>query len=77
MAVEAEPRIDDWARLLAEGDPVLAADAVRSWRQFAGNPKMTQVLQDSAAGLVKPLPDVRADLAAVEGVGAMHLELHG
>jgi len=65
MAVEAEPRIDDWARLLAEGDPVLAADAVRSWRQFAGNPKMTQVLQDSAAGLVKRLPDVRADLAAV------------
>jgi len=65
MAVEAEPRIDDWARLLAEGDPLLVADAVRSWRQFAGNATMTKVLQDASAALVKRLPDVRADLAAV------------
>ena len=65
MAVEAEPKADNWARLLAEGDPVLVADAVRSWRQFAGNATMTKVLQDAAAGLVKRLPELQADLAAV------------
>jgi len=32
MAVDAEPKGDNWARLLAEGDPLLVADAVRSWR---------------------------------------------
>ena len=65
MAVEAEPKSDNWARLLAEGDPLLVADAVRSWRQFAGNATMTKALQDSAAALVKRLPELQADLAAV------------
>ena len=65
MAVEAEPQADAWARLLAEGDPLLAADALRSWRQFAGNATMTRVLQDAAAGLVERLPELRTDLAAV------------
>jgi putative heme-binding domain-containing protein len=65
MAVEAEPKVDNWARLLTEGDPLLVADAVRSWRQFAGNATMTKVLQDAAAGLVKRLPELQADLAAV------------
>lgn len=65
MAVEAEPKLDNWARLLTEGDPVLVADALRSWRQFAGNPKMTQILQEAAAALVKRLPELQADLATV------------
>jgi len=72
LAVEAEPRADDWARLLAEGDPLLVADAVRSWRQFAGNATMTKVLEDASAALIKRLPDLRADLATV----ATALKLH-
>ena len=36
LAVEAEPKVENWSRLFAEGDPLLVADAVRSWRQFAG-----------------------------------------
>lgn len=64
-ALEAEPKVENWARLFAEGDPLLVADAVRSWRQFAGNSKMIQVLQDAAAGIVKRQPDLRDDLATV------------
>jgi hypothetical protein len=80
VAVEAEPKVENWSRLFAEGDPLLVADAVRSWRQFAGNAKMTQVLQDAAPALVKRLPDLRGDLAVVatalkiEGALAPHLD---
>jgi len=75
LAVEAEPQADAWARLLAEGDPLLVADALRSWRQFAGNATMTKVLQDAAAALVERLPDLRTDLAAVAAASKIDLVL--
>jgi putative heme-binding domain-containing protein len=65
LAVEAEPNAENWSRLLAEGNPLLVADAVRSWRQFAGKAAMTRVLAENAAAILKRQPEQGDDLAAV------------
>ena len=67
LAVEAEPNTENWSQLLAEASPVLVADAVRSWRQFAGNAAMTKVLAESAAAVLERQPELGDDLAAVAG----------
>jgi putative membrane-bound dehydrogenase-like protein len=65
LAVEADPNAENWSRLLAEGNPLLVADAVRSWRQFAGKAAMTRVLAENAAAILKRQPEQGDDLAAV------------
>ena len=65
LAVEAEPKTENWSRLLAEGHPLLVADAIRSWRQFAGHAAMTKVLAENAAAILKRQPELGDDLAAV------------
>ena len=64
-AIEKEPAREEWTKLLAESDPVLARDLVRSWRIYADKPEMAKVLATQAAALLARDPALGSDLAAV------------
>jgi len=70
-AIEKEPAREEWTRLLADADPVLARDLVRSWRAYADKPEMTKVLGENSKGLLARDPALAADLGAV----LQHLKL--
>lgn len=63
--IEADPNLDNWTKLLADGDPLVVSDAVRSWRAFAEKKQMVDALGARAGKLAAVSPALAGDLAAV------------
>jgi putative heme-binding domain-containing protein len=63
--IEDRPKVQAWEKLLRHPDPLLRAEAVRWWRTFKDNPKMTEILSRQAPELVKSDAGIKDDLGAV------------
>ncbi|WP_197442454.1 DUF7133 domain-containing protein [Lignipirellula cremea] len=64
-AIEPQPRAEHWGKLLADPDAAVRTDAVRSWRAFAGNGPLAELLRGEAARLAAE-PQLKDDLATVQ-----------
>jgi putative membrane-bound dehydrogenase-like protein len=65
LAIEAEPNVENWQKLLETADGPLLIDAVRSFRKFGSQPSMVGMLERAYARLIKKDPSFKDDLAAV------------
>ncbi|MGE3805847.1 MAG: hypothetical protein AB7K24_14320, partial [Gemmataceae bacterium] len=63
--IEATPSTANWNKLLDEPDPLVVAEAVRSWRAFADSKTMLEILCDRAGKLAAGNPALAGDLASV------------
>lgn len=63
--IEAAPRAEAWQKLLQHEDPLLRTEAVRWWRNFKGQPAMTDILVRQAPELLKADPKLGDDLGVV------------
>jgi putative heme-binding domain-containing protein len=75
LAVESPPSAEHWTKLLREGDPLLVTDAVRSWRQFAGQAELLRLMTDLSPDIVKRQPELRDDLATISAALALESAL--
>jgi putative membrane-bound dehydrogenase-like protein len=64
-AIEPEPNAEHWQRLLADPNSAIRADAIRSWRAFAENSALVEILLRESPALIQQDPEVKGDLAAV------------
>ncbi len=64
-AIEPQPNAEHWQRLLADPNPTVRADAIRSWRAFADNSSLVEILVGESPKLVEQEPAIQGDLAAV------------
>jgi putative heme-binding domain-containing protein len=65
QAVETQPDPARWRKLLADADPVVARDAVRSWRAYATRPELRTVLEESVLDAVERNPELKPELTSV------------
>lgn len=75
LAVESPPSVEHWTKLLREGNPLLVTDAVRSWRQFAGQAEMLKLVSDVSPDLIKRQPELRDDFASIAAALALESAL--
>ena len=64
-AIEPEPDAKQWQRLLADPNPAVRADAIRSWRAFTDNASFAAILVSESPKVIEQDPAIKGDLAAV------------
>lgn len=64
-AIEPKPNVEHWQRLLADPNPTVQADAIRSWRAFAGNSELVEILLTASPPMIEQDASLRGDLSAV------------
>jgi putative heme-binding domain-containing protein len=64
-AIEQQPSIENWKRLLLDADVTVRTDAVRSWRAHAKNPKLVEILASERPKLTLDVPALADDLDMV------------
>ncbi|HTN74168.1 MAG TPA: hypothetical protein VL096_02940, partial [Pirellulaceae bacterium] len=62
LAIEDEPRLEGWKKVLLEGDPIVVRDLVRSWRTFGKAGPLKSLLIDAAPELLKRDPSLAEEL---------------
>lgn len=65
MAIEDQPRLENWRKLVLEGDAPLVRDVVRSWRTFGKTPALKSLLVEAAPELLKRDPSLAEDIRTV------------
>lgn len=65
IAIEQEPNVEKWQRLLLDSDVAVRTDAVRSWRAFAKNPKLVEILASERTKLAQEVPALAGDIELV------------